>query len=179
MQYIAQYVAYFVMLIGQVMKIKNVETERRGFTPKLALDFASLIEKQAKPVYERMGLIIPVITSSTVVALMEHETLSLLDIARYLEVPHQLASQRVKALLKLNVISAFKDSSDKRKTNYQLTEIGIEQGNILMDYLNQADLVFEELNKELGLDLKSFLTQLNKSFEATTLEQRIFGREQR
>ncbi|MDN3651795.1 hypothetical protein QWY77_03320 [Thalassotalea ponticola] len=157
--------------------MKNIETARRGFTPKLALDFASLIEKQAKPIYERIGLKIPVITSSTVVVLIEHETASLLDIARYLDIPHQLASQRVKTLLKLNVICAYKDPSDKRKTNYQLTEFGIEQGSILMDYLDKADLVFEELNDELGLDLKSLLTLLNKSFEITTLEQRVFSGE--
>ncbi|TPH13980.1 hypothetical protein [Litorilituus lipolyticus] len=156
------------------MNLKNIETDRRGFTPKLALDFSSLIEKQAKPVYERMGLMIPVITSSTVVFFIEHKTASLLDIARYLDIPHQLASQRVKALLKRNVICAYKDTSDKRKTNYQLTEFGIEQGNILMDYLDKADFVFEELNNELGLDLKSLLTLLNKSFEITTLEQRVF-----
>ncbi len=121
-----------------------------------------------------MGLILPVITSSTAVVLIQGETASLLDIARDLWIPHQLASQRVKALLKLNVICAYKDPHDKRKTNYQLTEFGIEQGNILMDKLDKADLVFEELNNELGLELKSLLNQLNKSFELTTLEQRIF-----
>lgn len=157
-----------------IISLKNEQTSRRGFTPKLALDFSSLIEKQAKPVYEQVGLIIPVITSSTVVVLIEREAASLLDIARELDIPHQLVSQRVKALLKLSVICAYKDPHDKRKTNYQLTEFGIAQGNILMDYLDQADLVFEELNNELGLDLKSILKQLNKSFELTTLEQRFF-----
>lgn len=150
----------------------------KGFMPKLAYDFASLIEKQAKPVYETMGLIIPVITSSTVVFIFENKTASLLDIARGLEITHQLASQRVKILLKLGIIQAFKDTSDKRKTNYQLTEFGIEQSKVLSSYLDKASLVFSELNEELGCDLMELLFKVNNSFQVNSLQSRIFKERQ-
>lgn len=145
--------------------------------PKLAFDFASLIERQAKPVYERMGLVIPVITSSTVAFIVENKTASLLDIARGLSITHQLAAQRVKLLLKLEIIQAFKDTKDKRKTNYQLTQLGIEQSKILSSYLTKVSLVFEQLNEELGCDLMELLLKVNKSFQVNSLENRLFKEE--
>ena len=87
-------------------------SSRKGYTPKQALDFSSLMEKQAKPVYERMGIIFPVITSSTVNFIAEFKTVSLLEIARGLNIPHQLASQRIKILLKLDIVSPHKDPQD-------------------------------------------------------------------
>lgn len=157
-----------------INRVINSELSKKGFMPKLANDFASLIEKQAKPVYQTMGLVIPVITSSTVVFIFENKTVSLLDIARGLEITHQLASQRVKILLKLGIIQAFKDTNDKRKTNYQLTEFGIEQSKILSSYLEKASLVFSELNEELGCDFMELLFKVNKSFQVNSLESRIF-----
>ncbi|WP_371373207.1 hypothetical protein [Thalassotalea aquiviva] len=150
------------------------ELTQKAFMPKLALDFATLIEKQAKPVYEQMGLVIPVISSSVVVFIFERQSAPLLDIARGLGITHQLAAQRVKALLKLNIISAHKDKRDNRKTNYQLTEFGIAQSAILFAYLKKANDVFEDLNEEFGVDLMTLLAQVNQSFKMKSLAQRIF-----
>lgn len=144
-----------------------------SFLPKLAFDFVSMVEKQAGIVYQQMELIIPVITSSTLILIAEQGTASLLEIARGLGIPHQLAAQRVKALLKLQVIVADKDSADKRRTNYQLTTLGTQQHQILLTYLDHADKVFAALTEEFGVDLMEVLTAVNKSFVERPLANRI------
>jgi len=165
-----------LILIG-IIYVKYTNRLGRGFTPKLAMDFASLMEKQAKPVYENIGIIFPVIASSTVSVIGNNQTASLLDIARALDVPHQLAAQRIKKLLQLDIISTHKDIRDKRKTNYQLTELGKTQNDLLNLYLSKADNVFSELNDELDLDLMALLQQVNESFAGKSLFQRIFSEE--
>ncbi len=144
-----------------------------SFLPKLAFDFVSMIEKQAGIVYKQMELIIPVITSSTLILIADQGTASLLEIARGLGIPHQLAAQRVKALLKLQVIVADKDSADKRRTNYQLTTLGTQQHQVLLTYLEHADKVFAALTEEFGVDLMEVLSAVNKSFVERPLANRI------
>ena len=144
-----------------------------SFLPKLAFDFVSMVEKQAGAVYQDMGLVIPVITSSTLVLIANQEKASLLEIARGLGIPHQLAAQRVKALLKLHVIDADKDNADKRRTNYQLTASGNQQHQLLLTYLSHADKVFAALTEEFGVDLMAVLTAVNKSFAERPLASRI------
>ena len=151
----------------------SVNLNRIGFLPKEAFDFASLMEKQAKPVYEAMGIVIPVITTSTLVIIQQLKAASLLDIARALNISHQLAAQRVKILLKLQLLNAEKDVNDKRKTNYTLTAFGETQAQLVAAYLARADHVFEQLNVELGLDLMQLLKQVNQSFIKQSLQQRM------
>ncbi len=144
-----------------------------SFMPKLAFDFVSIVEKQAGAVYQRMGLVIPVITSSTLALIADQEKASLLEIARGLNISHQLAAQRVKTLLKLNVIVADKDNTDKRRTNYQLTALGVQQQQLLLTYLSHADKVFAALTEEFGVDLIEVLTAVNQSFTERPLASRI------
>lgn len=162
---------------GNMIILKHLNKVGRGFTPKLAMDFASIMEKQAKPVYESIGIVFPVITSSTVSVIDKNQSASLLDVARALDVPHQLAAQRIKKLLKLNIISPHKDIEDKRKTYYQLTEFGKTQSELLNFYLSKADNVFSDLNDEIGIDFMALLQQVNESFKARDLFQRIFSEE--
>jgi DNA-binding MarR family transcriptional regulator len=147
---------------------------KRSFTPKLAWDFSSSMEKQAAVVYEKMGLIIPVITSSTLCFISEQKEASLLEVARALGIPHQLAAQRIKTLLQLDIISGNKDPSDKRRTNYALTAKGHKQNKLLDTYLIKVEQTFIELNKELDIDLMLLLEQVNNCFAKCSLYQRIF-----
>ena len=153
---------------------KNLK-ESLAFTPKLALDFVALIEKQAKPVYESMGIEFPVITSSTVHMLGHYQQASLSDIAKALDISHQLASQRVKSLLKLAHITPEKDAFDKRRTIYKLTKLGIEQHKLLLKYLAVTDSVFEKLNSELNVKFNMLFNELHASFSGNSLMQRING----
>ncbi|WP_462152242.1 hypothetical protein [Pseudoalteromonas xiamenensis] len=149
------------------------ESYGHSFMPKQAFDFVSLIEKQAGVVFQWMGLIIPVITASTLTLIAEKKSISLLEIARGLGIPHQLAAQRVKTLLKLNIIVGDKDESDKRRTNYQLTPLGEQQNHLLINYLFHADRVFSALTEEIGVDLMAALKAANQSFEERPLTERI------
>jgi DNA-binding MarR family transcriptional regulator len=161
--------------------VKNLKLKpeyQRAFTPKVAWDLASLIEKQAIHVYEQLGIVIPVVTSSSLCFIGQQKKVSLLEIARALDIPHQLAAQRIKILLKLDLILANKDPSDKRRTNYMLTIKGHEQNALLTEYLGHAEKIFNGLNEELNTDLMKILEQTKKSFVERTLHQRIFKEEE-
>jgi DNA-binding MarR family transcriptional regulator len=158
-----------------IMKKLNLPPRfKRSFTPKLAWDFASSMEKQAAVVYEKMGLIIPVITSSTLCFISEQKKVTLLEVSRALGISHQLAAQRVKTLLQLDIILASQDPSDKRRTNYLLTAKGHKQNKLLDTYLIQVEQTFIELNEELDIDLMLLLEQVNNCFAKCSLYQRIF-----
>jgi DNA-binding MarR family transcriptional regulator len=151
---------------------------KRSFTPKLAWDFASLMEKQTAPVYEQFGLTIPVITSSTLCLIAEYKKASLLEVASALKISHQLAAQRVKTLLQLGIISTEKDQSDKRRTYYSLTAKGRKKNKLLNGYLIKAERAVLALNQELGIYLMQLLVKVNQSFSKLSLYQRISGEEE-
>ena len=165
-------------MVCNVKELNLPQRYKRSFTPKLAWDFASVMEKQAAPVYGKLGLEIPVITSSTLCLIAEQKQASLLEVARALGITHQLAAQRVKTLLQLDIIFADKDKSDKRRTNYALTAKGQKQNTLLGQYLRQAEQAFLELNEELNIDLMLLLEKVNTCFAKRSLGQRIFKEEE-
>lgn len=181
MQYIAQYVAVkFNRRNLEKPKMNDYQKslkENYAFTPKAALDFAFLIEKQAESVYKKLGIHFPVITSSTVHHIGTAKEASLVEIARALEISHQLTSQRVKTLIDLDIIEANKDSQDKRRTVYSLTRSGKRQFTKLCDYLDKAEAVFVELNQELEVDFLELLKRAKLAFLERTIYQRIFSEE--
>jgi DNA-binding MarR family transcriptional regulator len=144
-----------------------------AFTGKMALDFAHLIGIQAESVYQARGIVFPVSASSAMRFLDSVETASLLDVTRALGHQHQLVAQRVKILLKLELIEAQADPHDKRRTLYRLTPAGRRQAQTLQDYCVQAAIVFEELSSEVGCDLLAALRTAARALQKTTLFERF------
>ena len=143
-----------------------------AFTPKMALEFAMLSQKQAESVYEKEGITFPVSASSTVLYLTKVKSASLLQIARALNHSHQLIAQRLKTLSKLELIDSMPDPDDGRRTAYQLTRQGREVSARLQTYLDVAGDVFEALSEEIGLDLLSVLRAAVTALEETPLAHR-------
>lgn len=148
-----------------------------AFTPKAALDFAFLIEKQAEQVYEKFGIRFPVIASSTMHFIGLAKEASLADVAKALEIPHQLAAQRIKLLLELEMIQSRADELDKRRTLYSFTKIGKRQYLLLDRYLESADKVFLKLNESIGTNLLDSLQAAKRAFIDSSLEERILNEE--
>lgn len=144
-----------------------------AFTAKMALDFALLVSRQAESVYERKGITFPVTVSSTVLYLTGVNTASLVEIARALGHPHQLIAQRLKILLKLELIKCAPDPNDRRRTVYSLTKEGSRQSVRLRKYCGEAAKVFSDLSDEIGVDLLSALGAAVSSLQQTPLSRRF------
>ena len=143
-----------------------------AFTSKRLFDLFLLINEQAAVLYEDLGIRFPVNVSSTVLYLSVNKEGSLTEIARGLGLSHQLISQRVKILQKLNLINKKPAENDKRKTLYFLTEEGIEQSRILDQYCVGAEQAFNNLSEDLGVDLHAVLNTAVNSLRDRTFAER-------
>lgn len=144
-----------------------------AFLGKTAHDFALLILRQAESVYGRYGISFPVSVSSTVLYLSEARSASLLDIARGLDHPHQLIAQRIKILLKHDLVVGEKDPDDQRRTLYKLTVEGQKQAERLAAYCRDAAVVFDTLSNEVGGRLQAMIQQASDALKATPMAARF------
>lgn len=128
-----------------------------AFTSKRLLDLFLLINEQADIVYKKIGIEFPVLVSSTVLFLSRNEKGTLTEISKGLGLSHQLVAQRIKILLKMELIEKRPLKSDKRKTNYELTEKGKKQSEILHLYCKGAEIAFNSLSQDVGVDLHTVI----------------------
>lgn len=131
------------------MKISN------SFIGKQAEDLSNLIRDQIKPVYESLGIIVPVKSCSIVHYLNEYNHLSLTELAKHLNQSHQLVKQKLPKLIKLGIITQQDDKNDKRRSTYQLTNKGRQQALLLLN--NSLTNVYQHLSVEIGADIGKVL----------------------
>ena len=112
---------------------------------KRAEDLSNLIEQQTQPIFDSLGIIVPIKSCSTLLCLQKIEQASLADIARSLEQSHQLVKQKLPKLIKLGLIKQRPDKDDRRRTLYSLTTKGKLQTNKIQTYLIGID-VFEAID---------------------------------
>lgn len=140
---------------------------------KMAVDFATLIARQAEAVYEARAMGFPVIVSSTLLYLVEAGPASLTEIAAGLDHSHQLVKQRTDMLQKLGLVRTERDPNDGRRTLFHLTATGTTEGERLLAYRAEAARVFTALSTELGVDLATILPRARMALEATPLAARF------
>jgi len=134
----------------------EINTVARSFIGKLADDLGTLISVQIKPIYDSLGIIVPVKSCSIIHCLNQYGQSSLADLSKSLNQSHQLVKQKLPKLLKLHLISVEKDYDDKRRMLYQLTELGAFQAKLLNE--NSLEKVYQNLSLEVNADLYAVLT---------------------
>ena len=146
-----------------------------AFMGKMAVDFATLIARQADTVYEARGMGFPVIVSSTLLYLVEVGPASLTEIAAGLDHSHQLVKQRTDILQKLGLIRTQRDPNDGRRTLFHLTTRGVAEGEHLLAYRTEAARIFRALSEEVGVDLAVVLPRARMALERKPLAERFGG----
>lgn len=106
-----------------------------------------------KTVYKSSGLIIPVEGSSTLQALRPGTRQALADLTRTLNQSHQLIAQRLGKLSRLGLIKRSSDPEDKRRSEYVLTDLGVEQWRLLDSVMRETVAINDQLFEEVGVDL--------------------------
>ena len=68
---------------------------------KRAEDLSNLIEEQSQPIFDSLGIIVPIKSCSTLLSLFELQQASVTDLARQLDQSHQLVKQMMKVVYQL------------------------------------------------------------------------------
>ena len=144
-----------------------------AYLGKRLQDLLDLAHVQMQTVYGDRGLDIPVIGSSTLQTLKPGVKLSLSDLARILNQPHQLVAQRVRKLVALGLAQGAPDPNDGRRTEYALTASGANQWRILNEIMSEAEAVNQQLFEEIEVDLIETLEAAITRLNSVGLDQRF------
>ncbi|MBL38719.1 MAG: hypothetical protein CMP07_09965 [Xanthomonadales bacterium] len=154
-------------------KVPSPGLNRDAFLGKAAQDLLYLSSEQVAVIYERRGLGIPVEVSSTLLYLARHKNAVLTDISGALDIPHQLAAQRIAKLQKLDLLVKRPDPDDRRRTHLQLTRTGREQARVLDRCMADMATVYKQLYEEIGCDLAKKLNQAIEALKKRDLAARF------
>ena len=146
---------------------------RQAYLGKQAEDLTYLCEAQIEQAYQEHGVIIPICTSSTLHSLSMAGKASMADLAKSLQVTHQITAQRVRKLDKLGLIQRTPDPNDTRRIELSLTAAGREQAQRLERCMEAAAQAYADLFEEIGVDLSSLLLQATEALHRKPLGERI------
>ncbi len=146
---------------------------QNAYLGKLAQDLLYLSSDQVLQIYLQRGLLIPVETSSTLAYLFENPDSSLSNIAVALEIPHQLAAQRVAKLIKLELVDKRPDQHDGRRTVLELSASGRQQAMLLNQCMEDMAIVYDDLYREIECDLPIKLQQAIDALKRKNLSTRF------
>ena len=128
-----------------------------AFLGARAQRLADLIGNQGDVFLRAGGVSVPVRSVSTLLYLHRHGPASLVQIAKALGEPHQLTSQRTTVLSGLSMISTRADKKDRRRRLFALTAKGRREAERVDARCDDAVLAFDDLNRELAVDLAEVL----------------------
>lgn len=151
----------------------NSENIRKAYLGKHAQSLVLKSSAQVEDLYAARGILIPVEVSSTLQFLAGRPGSSLSDIARALDIPHQLASQRVEKLRKLALVGKRSDPTDRRRFEYHLNASGQEQAQLLIVCMEDTAEVYSDLYDEIECDLAQALIDAISALERKSLLQRF------
>lgn len=140
---------------------------------KRAEDLSNLIEEQSQPIFDSLGIIVPIKSCSTLLSLFELQQASVTDLARQLDQSHQLVKQKLPKLLKLGVIQQSPDKEDKRRTLYSLTPKGEAQSQKIKEYLKQSEKLVDSISKDIGVDIFDAIDNAIKAMKERSLLDRF------
>lgn len=146
-----------------------------SFIGKQAEDLSNLIRDQIKPLYESLGIIVPVKSCSIVYYLNKHNNLSVTELAKHLNQSHQLVKQKLPKLKQLEIITQQDDKNDKRRSTYNLTNKGKMQAQLLLK--NSLTKVYQRLSDEIGSDINKVLNDTISSLKQKDLLTRFYENE--
>jgi len=124
-----------------------------AFLSTKLLGLVDVIAEQGNELLQQTGIIIPSRTVSCVLLVGDKGGVSAADIAKALHQPHQLATQRIEALIHLGLLERSSDPNDGRRKILVLTKNGKNQYKRLNLRLKEVEHAFLGLFKEIDCDL--------------------------
>ncbi len=146
---------------------------RRAFIANLFDRAANFISAQGELLLQDQDLSFPSRASSAVLFVGERESASAADIASALQLPHQLATQRVELLLNVRVFERIADPKDGRRKILKLTAKGVSEYHRLTNVLDEASQAFAELFDEIECDLQRKVEHLIAALSDRSVSERV------
>ena len=146
---------------------------RRAFIANLLDRTAALLTAQGERLLQDAGLSFPSRASSAVLLMGERGSASAADIAAALDLPHQLATQRVELLLSLGLFERIDDPDDGRRKILRLTAKGANEFQILQAVLQDASNAFQSLFEDIDSDLQAVLDRMISALNQRPVLERV------
>jgi DNA-binding MarR family transcriptional regulator len=179
-QLIVQLTVYF-HIQGQVSQMQTFIDTHEYSESFLGFKLSRLVEliiSQGDQVFKAQGLSFPPRAASTVLLISDSESSTTADIARQLQQPHQVATQRVEMLIDLGLIKRTVDPKDARRKKLTLSKRGRDECVLLRKNLKQANSVFDNLYHEIDINLSAAAQRAFDALSQKSLPER-FEQEQR
>jgi DNA-binding MarR family transcriptional regulator len=135
---------------------------------------SALIEQQSETIFVKRGITIPVKSCSLVSVLARFGASTAADLARKLDVSHQLVLQKLPKLVRLGIISSEPVVDDARKKAFSLTMEGRRQFAQFEQCRPSIEAAYLDLFAEAG-DLLKLTSAITIALENRSLELRIHG----
>ena len=144
----------------------------RTFLGRLSEQLSELVEQQSAEVFKRVGIVIPVKSSSLLGAIATLGPVSVADLVRALDRSHQLIQQKIPKLLALDLVSRRPDPNDLRINLIEITDRGREQLALLDGLTPEFERAYAEMEQEAG-PVFDTVARAIRSLKARSLNDRI------
>lgn len=159
----------------QIRHFTDTHALKGAFVANRLSALVDLIALQGDSLLQDAGVSIPARAVSCVLLVGDQGQVSAADIAKALQQPHQLATQRVEALIKLGLLKRIEDRNDGRRKILALTAKGNDQYTRLNVRLAEVEQAFLGLFAEIDCDLPAVLERTLQALRSTPLLERIHG----
>lgn len=158
-----------------------IDSKGPAFLGLQAYYMLKLIDEQGNEMLENLGppTLPPSRLSSSLLALQEKGPLALVDLARLLNMPHQLAAQRIALMKTMELIDETPDPGDGRRVLLSLNETGTEMALAVAAASAATSEVFRGIFDEIGIDLFDAILQFRQALDQQSLSDRLAERAKR
>lgn len=144
-----------------------------AFLAKQLTRLADVISVQGDELLREAGIIIPARAVSCILLVGDEEHVSVADIAKALDRPHQLATQHIEASIDLGLLKRLNDPNDGRRKIVVLTAKGKVQYRRLRLRLREIEQAFLGLFAEIDCDLSAIAEKARLALGEKSLLKRI------
>lgn len=162
------------MVIGMTaMNFRDEHTLKGAFVSNKLLRLVDLIADQGDDLLREAEITIPSRAVACTLFIGDNGSVSLAEISRALDEPHQLSAQRVEGLIELGLLERRDDAKDRRRKVLRLTKSGKAQYQRLLVRLAEIEHALADLYAEIDHDLSAILDAAIDALRRRPLLQRI------
>lgn len=155
------------------MNFRDEHALKGAFISNKLLRLVDLIADQGDDLLRDAEITVPARAVACTLFIGEKGQVSLADIAKALDEPHQLSAQRVEGLIQLGLLERKNDPNDRRRKVLRLTKSGKAQYQRLVVRLAEIEQAFNDLYAEIDHDLSAILDSAIDALRRTPLLERI------
>ncbi|AOT11138.1 MarR family winged helix-turn-helix transcriptional regulator [Pseudoalteromonas luteoviolacea] len=150
-----------------------LNTLDQAFLAHFCRRLSDLISEQGTTVLQRYGITAPSTAISSMYYLEQNNGVTVAELAAALCVTHQMATQRIHILIKLNLVCRKPNPKDKRAKTLHLTDLGKQEVMQLKPLTSKMTEVFTDLIQQIECDLLQKVREAEKVLIETPLIQRF------